>query len=1378
MSTHTHTRAEGTVGSKNKFRITTQNMGGFGLEVRSHKNRTKTGPKMQYLRKSAERNATDVFVLTETRIKTTAECKNIRIGQLKPTMMTVSGRTAAGVIVLTNKNASFIEGSSRESNPAGHFIIGVYQIHGTRVIIGGVYLDSIGTDHVGVQAIQQINGHIEELQRAYNTQHTVLTGDFNVVIHADQCHSKRINKPQTSQHLQDMIIEYNLLDSGTKANNVEPTYRRHGDADIYSRIDYTFSSLATSEYNLQWGALDHACVDVCIDMPGMGGIKLPRTRDWIIGSTDFLTLGRETIIKTMLDHDQHFTYIEEQEMQDMVNNGIPEGFERRVKLANENEGITELHVLNVIISKLQLLAGRLHRRAKDRDQKAIMTTDSKIKYLHKKLANTQNAEDRQDINADITEQKIKLKDVLTQQAIREQTRIDTFTSTNRGRMTKCSFTDIKDKKAHNTIDKLIENGQDIHDQEQIATIMRDRYIQCTGQIHDIPDDAVLKFMEDMDITLPTLSDIQREQIGDEIDRDEVRQALQNAKPQSAPGPTGQTLGFYKYLFQQIPYIFTKCMNIITFYDDILDSPSLQWIKKRKVVYIPKPGKDKYLASSYRPLSLLEVLYKIPAKILTDRLGNILPDISYEDQHGFVPGRGAQYNTLSTVHAIQDAERTGKSLQLLGIDINGAFDSISRKCIKQCMILNGFPTHLVTAIDNLTKEGRAQIEVNGRLGDEFIQQSGVGQGDPLSAFRFNIGTEPLLRALHKHTGHCIYQDEAGTFLHPSAYADDHLHMLSARAADDVRDILNIYNKYTGVSGLHINPSKTELLTINTEQDLTQEIQERTGISTVGTLTLLGIKLTDTLQGSIAATYDHIDTKAITRQIRISTKKAHMLHRRLLIQASLAPMYTHAFMALGSTAEVNKKISDMIRTGLWTQMEGQEAKDIRVQVAYKRIFAGYDMGGLNIAHPQQVNEGLMLNTLERLIRKDREYEGNENNAPNIVRILRGMLEYTACTGIHEALRYGGHAVWTKMASKINAKNKYLGSCMYAMARLHRKLEVRGTTWYTAPLWGHTGNNPIMPLTDMDAGRLRTAGIHNIGHLYESGDGIMFDSHMPIRQQPAGVGNATWDKAKQIHASMKREQRCRGGLHITDYNIAIIRRTGTYSHINRKLYKEALQEEIKAPPSFYTRRADRLPLPSLTDYCKAYTNIMTNSTASTSAITFSFAVLNRTVWTAKKQALSGNAGGNRQEEELDTGNCILCGMPEDTAHILVNCNNYSYRAWERASTIITLACRAIEPGNGIINLTFSNIMYHTDILSLPQTYRKQIAAFLLEFKKDIYVRRTERCIGEGGGRWAGRIYTDQRIDIHISMACDRVLQMATYKGKTAALLEQIRLVCIPTE
>jgi hypothetical protein len=218
-------------------------MRGFGLEVRSHRCKNKVGPKLQYLKKCAEMNVTDIFVLTETRIKTMAECKNIRTGQLKPTMATVSGRTAGGVIVLTSKNVALIEGSSRESNPAGHFITGAYQMHGTRVIVGGIYLDSIGTDQIGVQVIQQLTEHIGELQQAYNTHHTIISGDFNVVLHADQCHSGRINKPQTSQCLQDMLAEYDLADAGQNASNIEPTYRRHGNATIFSRIDFTFSNM-------------------------------------------------------------------------------------------------------------------------------------------------------------------------------------------------------------------------------------------------------------------------------------------------------------------------------------------------------------------------------------------------------------------------------------------------------------------------------------------------------------------------------------------------------------------------------------------------------------------------------------------------------------------------------------------------------------------------------------------------------------------------------------------------------------------------------------------------------------------------------------------------------------------------------------------------------------------------------------------------------------------------------------------------------------------------------------------------------------------------------------------------------------------------------
>jgi len=536
----------------------------------------------------------------------------------------------------------------------------------------------------------------------------------------------------------------------------------------------------------------------------------------------------------------------------------------------------------------------------------------------------------------------------------------------------------------------------------------------------------------------------------------------------------------------------------------------------------------------------------------------------------------------------------------------------------------------------------------------LQKSGVGQGDPLSAFRFNIGTEPLVRALEKHTEEFVYKDSAQTCIKPAAYADDHMHALSIQGPADIAAILRIYNRYTAVSGLQVNPLKTELLAINTTPDTIQNITELTGITPVQQLTLLGIKLTHTYNGSKQATYAHIDTKAILRQMRISAKKAHMLHRRVIIQATLAPMYAHAFMALGSTTEVNKQLADLIKTGMWTQGAGADTRQIRIQVAYQRIFAGYDMGGLNISHPQQVNEGLMLNTLERLLVKDTVLTQAQELAPNIVRILQGLLAHTNCIDIHKIFRYGGTTAWRQAAARIHAHNTYLGGCMFAMARFCKKMEDRQDTWYTAPLWGHTENNPITPVTESDADVLRGAGIHTIGQIFNPGEGIIVHSHMSLRACPVGVPEGIWGKVRQVGQAFTRRQVLRQGTHRDANTVQIVRRTGTFSYLNRKLYKEALAREIKAPPSYHSRRRDGLPLPAVDQYCKAYDKLMTCPNTTTAATAFNFAALNRTVWTARKQTLSGNAGGNRQNEPADPGTCYLCGATEDTAHILTDCNN----------------------------------------------------------------------------------------------------------------------------
>jgi hypothetical protein len=378
------------------------------------------------------------------------------------------------------------------------------------IIVGGVYLDSSGQEQLGVDALNRLTTHITELKQLYGTDTIILTGDFNVTLHASQCHSGRINKPRTSQELQDLMTEHRLLDTGHTHGNVDPTYRRHGDAQVYSRIDFTVSNMVTKQYTLGWGPMDHAYVSVQAELPSTRHVGLPSIKDWIIGSSAFLQQGRRVIINTLLEHDAHLTHIPAQELQNMIEMGIPEGFERRLQITDPEEGITELHVLNVIITRLQSLAGRLLRQDRDRTNQVVTHINYSLTQLHQKLQDVTLTDiDKQGINVRITELKVHLKDKLTQMATQDDARIDAFISRDRGRMTKCSFAGIKDKKGHKNIDKLMIDGQEITDQAQIVDIMRDRYMQCTGQEQQIQDNAVSQFLEDMDIELPTLSPAQQ-----------------------------------------------------------------------------------------------------------------------------------------------------------------------------------------------------------------------------------------------------------------------------------------------------------------------------------------------------------------------------------------------------------------------------------------------------------------------------------------------------------------------------------------------------------------------------------------------------------------------------------------------------------------------------------------------------------------------------------------------------------------------------------------------------------------------------------------------------------------------------------------------------
>jgi hypothetical protein len=328
--------------------------------------------------------------------------------------------------------------------------------------------------------------------------------------------------------------------------------------------------------------------------------------------------------------------------------------------------------------------------------------------------------------------------------------------------------------------------------------------------------------------------------------------------------------------------------------ELSQHPLFRWIKERKVIYIPKkPALE--TPGDYRPLSMLEVLYKIPSRILAKQLTSTLPEIIGEHQHGFMRGKGIQEPSFIATHVIQDAERSQRSLQLVSLDIENAFDRIGHKIIVQALRAFGVPEIVVQALRQYTLVGYARVEVNGRKGILITIKTCSGQGDPLSSILFLIGSEPLNRLISSQFQEIMYTTQEGITVGPVVFADDNLSPLSITHENQIDLLLDMYHRYTGVSGLNIIVRKSTILCINSTPALVRALQEK-GFSAPNTMRHLGIELSINIQNTIKETISKIDLKTTKRRIMATSPPTEVLHRATLITSAIIPLYNHVLMAI--------------------------------------------------------------------------------------------------------------------------------------------------------------------------------------------------------------------------------------------------------------------------------------------------------------------------------------------------------------------------------------------------------------------------------------------------------------------------------------------------
>jgi hypothetical protein len=176
-----------------------------------------------------------------------------------------------------------------------------------------------------------------------------------------------------------------------------------------------------------------------------------------------------------------------------------------------------------------------------------------------------------------------------------------------------------------------------------------------------------------------LTEFQINSLEGEISIDELNLALSNMKNDKSPGLDGYTTEFFKYFWKDLAKFVLGSLNYAYRHGN-LSVTQVQAV----ITCLPKPGKDRTFLKNWRPISLLNVVYKLASSVIANRLKKILNEIIHNDQKGFIAGRFIGENLRLVYDILFESKIQNIEGLLLSIDFKQAFDSISWKFIHKVL----------------------------------------------------------------------------------------------------------------------------------------------------------------------------------------------------------------------------------------------------------------------------------------------------------------------------------------------------------------------------------------------------------------------------------------------------------------------------------------------------------------------------------------------------------------------------------------------------------------------------------------------------------------------------------------------------------------------
>ena len=305
-----------------------------------------------------------------------------------------------------------------------------------------------------------------------------------------------------------------------------------------------------------------------------------------------------------------------------------------------------------------------------------------------------------------------------------------------------------------------------------------------------------------------LSEDQASNLEGPISLKEAASYLFKMKNNKSPGSSGFTTEFYKFFWKDLGYFL---VNSINYAFKIKEMSSTQ--KEGVITCIPKGDKPRKFLKNWRPISLLNISYKIATGCIANRIKSILPFLINEDQSGFMSDRSTSDNIRLVYDVLEQALLQKKPGMLLLIDFEKAFDTVAWSFIFKCLKYFNFKNDIITWIETFYKDIKSTIIVNNSPTTWFKVERGCRQGDPISPYIFLLCSEILALLIRQNEnikGYMLF----GLEIKINQFADDTSLFLdgSQKSFEYCIETVLEYAKY---SGLSMNLDKTQVIWFGSE-----------------------------------------------------------------------------------------------------------------------------------------------------------------------------------------------------------------------------------------------------------------------------------------------------------------------------------------------------------------------------------------------------------------------------------------------------------------------------------------------------------------------------------------------------------------------------------